>query len=120
MVKKFSYPCSFSNGETHPVTFYVGEAALGEHPIGFQAKWLSEERGCMVPEDLMDSLKKLKDLADEQKVSFESLCEYVIAELQTNGGAKKEALEEAVEKEQKKKEKTLMDQRIASMSEKKK
>ncbi len=81
MVKKFSYLCDFA-GKKHPVTFYIGDAAKGNHPIGFQSNWLSKEKGGMVPKELMDSLMRLKEIADTQKVSFEDLCSYVISEIQ--------------------------------------
>lgn len=107
MVKKFTYPCVFGS-EKHPVTFYVGNAAEGAHPIGFQAQWLSKERGCTVPEELMEALKKLKALSDEQKVPFEDLCDYVIAELQgsTTDQTKEEITDEA---EKKRKEKQQLE-----------
>ena len=81
MVKKFSYLCDFA-GKKNPVTFYIGDAATGNHPIGFQSNWLAKERGGAVPKDLMDSLMRLKEIADTQKVSFEDLCEYVIKEIE--------------------------------------
>ena len=69
-------------GQKIPVTFYIGDAAKGNHPIGFQSNWLSKEKGGMVPKELMDSLMRLKEIADTQKVSFEDLCSYVISEIQ--------------------------------------
>ena len=81
MVKKFTYLCDFA-GQKHPVTFYIGNSAKGTHPIGFQSKWISKERGGVVPQNLMDSLAKLKEISDTQKVPFEDLCEYVIKEVQ--------------------------------------
>lgn len=81
MPKKFIYLCDF-NGQKHPVTFYIGDAATGSHPIGFQSAWLGKNRGGIVPKNLMDSLSKLKEIADTQKVSFEELCEYVIKEIE--------------------------------------
>ena len=80
MVKQFTVPCDFG-GKKYPITFYIGEAAFGEHPIGFQSKWLATERGGKVPQTLMDSLAKLKSIADETYVSFEQLCTYVIEQL---------------------------------------
>ncbi|MFT6332850.1 MAG: hypothetical protein ACJAW3_001198 [Lentimonas sp.] len=80
MVKKFNYVCDF-NGQKHPVTFYIGHASKDSHPIGFQSKWLAKERGGKVPEELMDSLEKLKELADTQKVPFDELCQYVIDDI---------------------------------------
>ena len=89
MVKKFTVPCDFG-GKKFPVTFYVGNASIGNHPIGFQSKWLAEERGGNVPQQLMDSLKRLKEIADENKVDFEELCAYVIDEINaSNIGVKK-------------------------------
>ena len=80
MVKKFSYFCDFG-GTKHPVTFYIGDASKESHPIGFQSAWLGKNKGGVVPQNLMDSLSNLKDIADTQKVPFEDLCEYVIKEI---------------------------------------
>lgn len=80
MVKKFTYICDFS-GKKSPVTFYIGDAAKGNHPIGFQSKWLDKEKGGVVPKNLMESLLKLKEISDTQKVPFEDLCQYVIDEI---------------------------------------
>jgi hypothetical protein len=80
MVKKFSYLCDFS-GKKHPVTFYIGDSAKGTNPIGFQSVWLGKNKGGMVPQNLMESLSDLKEIAETQKVSFESLCDYVIKEI---------------------------------------
>ena len=93
MVKKFTIPCDFS-GKKYPITFYVGNAAVGSHPIGFQSKWLSNERGGTVPEALMESLKKLKEISDRNKVDFEELCTYVIDEININNSKKKKALKQ--------------------------
>ena len=81
MVKKFTYLCDFAGKKT-PVTFYIGDSAKGTNPIAFQSSWLSKERGGTVPQDLMNSLMRLKEISDTQKVSFESLCEYVVKEIQ--------------------------------------
>jgi len=82
MTSKFTVPCDFS-GNKSPVTFYVGDAKQYEHPIGFQSKWLAEERGGTVPKELMDSLAKLKEISDKHKVNFEELCAYVIEEIES-------------------------------------
>ncbi|MBM5782638.1 MAG: DUF2610 domain-containing protein [Pelagibacterales bacterium] len=80
MVKKFTTNCDFS-GTKHPVTFFVGDSFSGVHPLAFQSRWLSKEKGGNVPNEIMDSFSKLKDIADQSKVSFEELCGYVIDEL---------------------------------------
>ena len=86
MTKKFTYLCDFG-GQKSPVTFYIGDAAKGSHPIGFQSTWLAKNKAGIVPKDLMDSLAKLKEIADTQKVSFEDLCEYVIKEIDLSQSA---------------------------------
>ena len=80
MVKKFTVPCDFG-GKKYPVTFYVGDSAKGTNPIGFQSKWLSSEKGGVVSSELTSSLMKLKEIADQNKVSFEDLCSYVVDEI---------------------------------------
>lgn len=83
MVKKFTANCDFG-GKIHPVTLYVGTPAKDCHPLGFQSKWLSENRGGMVPPNIMDSFEKLSDIANKNKVPFEDLCAYVIDELKSS------------------------------------
>lgn len=80
MIRKFTIPCDFS-GKKIPVTFYIGNAAIGGHPIGFQSAWLGREKGGVVPENLMTSLEKLKEISDKNKVPFADLCSYVIDEV---------------------------------------
>ena len=78
MVKKFSVPCSFDSGNVAPFDFFIGDPNNGKHPIEFQSKWLTEVKGGHVPQEIMDSIKKIKDLADRNNVSFEDLCIYAI------------------------------------------
>ena len=77
MVKKFSVPCSFG-GQVASVDFYIGNPNAANHPIGFQAKWLASERGGQVPQAMMDSMSKVKIIADENNIPFEELCAYAI------------------------------------------
>ena len=76
-MKKFSIPCSF-NGQVSPVDFYIGKPNPANHPIQFQSKWLSSEKGGQVPQEMMDSIAKVKIIADENNISFEELCAYAI------------------------------------------
>ncbi len=80
MVKKFTANCDFS-GKKIPVTLYVGDPALGSHPLNFQNKWLGASKGGNVPSDIMESFSKLADISVKNRVSFEELCAYVIDEL---------------------------------------
>lgn len=84
MVKKFTANCSFG-AQTAPVTLYVGNPAKGSHPLGFQSKWLSDEKGGTIPSNIMDSFAKLVEISEKNKVSFEELCTYVIDELNSTG-----------------------------------
>ena len=89
-MKKFSVPCNF-NGQVAPFTIYIGSPKDGNHPLHFQSDWLSKERGGTIPQEVMDSIQKLKDLADKNNVSFEDLCVYALGaaqqEEEQNSGA---------------------------------
>lgn len=76
-MKKFTVPCNF-NGVKAPFTIYIGEPEAQHHPLHFQADWLSKERGGQIPQEVMDSIAKLKDLAEKNNVSFEELCVYAL------------------------------------------
>ena len=78
MVKKLTIPCVFGGGQSSNVDFYVGNPMADKHPIGFQSKWLADNKGGQVPADIMDSIAKIKDLADRNNASFEELCLYAI------------------------------------------
>ena len=75
--KKLSIPCDFGQ-EQHKVDFYVGEPRDENHPIQNQSGWLSANRGGMVPSAVMESLKRIFQIAVEQKVPFAPLCEYAV------------------------------------------
>lgn len=83
MVKKFTTNCDFG-GQTSPVHLYVGEPAIGSHPLGFQSKWLATTRGGNLPPEVMDSFAKLAEISEKNRVPFEELCAYVIDELRSN------------------------------------
>jgi len=87
MIKKFSVPCDF-NGQKSPFTIYIGDPEANHHPLNFQSNWLSKERGGSIPGEVMDSVAKLKALADKNGGSFEDLCVYAL------GTAQEEAMEE--------------------------
>ena len=86
-MKKFTVPCDF-NGAKSPFTIYVGSPKEDHHPIHFQSDWLSKERGGTVPQEVMDSLSQLRDIATKNGVSFEDLCVYAL------GAAQQEAEDE--------------------------
>ncbi len=84
MVQKFTAKCDFG-GRKIPVTLYIGNPSPNTHPLEFQNRWLSKEKGGAVPSDIMESFNKLQKISNESKVSFEELCKYVIDELQSSG-----------------------------------
>jgi hypothetical protein len=81
-MKKFSITCDFA-GQEAPFTIYVGDPKPENHPIQNQAAWLSKERGGTVPSEVMDSLAKIRELADKNGIPFEDLCEYALKEAET-------------------------------------
>ena len=90
MVKKFNANCTFGS-QVVPVTLYVGNPAIGSHPLNFQSKWLSQEKGGNIPLSIMNSFAKLAEIAEKNRVPFEDLCAYVIEELQSGEKIKKDA-----------------------------
>jgi hypothetical protein len=80
-VKKFTVPCDFG-GQKSPFTIYIGDPEPKHHPLHFQSSWLSKERGGTIPGEVMDSIAKLKDIADQNNVSFEDLCVYALGAAQ--------------------------------------
>lgn len=89
MVQKFTTNCDFS-GRKFPVTLYVGDPAVGSHPLNFQNKWLSNKGGS-VPPDVMDSFSKLVEIAERNRVSLEALCAYVIDEIKSGSSVAADA-----------------------------
>lgn len=85
MVKKFTANCDFG-GRKSPITLYVGDPALGTHPLNFQNKWLADNKGGAVPNDIMTSFSKLAEISVKNRVPFEELCGYVIEELKLTHG----------------------------------
>ena len=64
------------------------------HPLHFQSNWLSKERGGSIPGEVMDSIAKLKDIADQNNVSFEDLCVYALGAAQQEESDEDEYLDE--------------------------
>lgn len=84
MVKQFTIPCQFGQ-ETSPVTLYIGHPEGTHHPVHFQSEWLSSAKGGTIPQDLMDTLQKLHDLANQNGADFEELCYYALISATQHG-----------------------------------
>lgn len=76
-MKKFTINCQFG-GTSAPFTIYIGHPETKHHPVQFQAKWLSDNRGGTIPAEVMDGLSKIKDIAEKNGVDFEELCSYAL------------------------------------------
>ncbi len=72
-MKKFKILCSFGAGKI-PFDLCIGEPEESNHPLRFQAMWLSREQGGTISLEVMDSFAKLHKIACENNVSFEELC----------------------------------------------
>lgn len=94
-IKEFTTNCSTSNGGSAPVTLYLGYPSTGNHPLANQNRALSN-RGYSIPEHVMESFKKLADIAEKNNIPFIELCDYVIKEVEI-GKSLQEDLKKASE-----------------------
>ncbi|MCC5612573.1 DUF2610 domain-containing protein, partial [Nostoc sp. CHAB 5834] len=76
-MKKFTIPCDFG-AKKAPFDVYIGNPDPDSHPLQYQSRWLSENRGGSIPQEVMDSFEKLYALAQKNEVSFEDLCVYAL------------------------------------------
>ena len=76
-MKKFKIPCDF-NGTKAGYDLYVGKPSDLLHPLEYQKMYLERERGGKIPEKVLESFKKLHDIAIENKVDFEELTMYAL------------------------------------------
>lgn len=100
MIKQFSIPCDFQ-GQKIPVSLYIGDPHPDYHPLHFQGTWLSTEKGGVIPADVMESIEKLRVLANKNNVSFEELCYYAINVASGNLESENEDFAAIIESEKK-------------------
>ncbi|WP_041405266.1 DUF2610 domain-containing protein [Rickettsia canadensis] len=79
--KQFEFDCDFG-GQRSKFKFYIGTPQEGHHPLQFQAKWLSEERGGTIPDEVMKAISQLNDLAKKNGVPLSDLCVYALGTAQ--------------------------------------
>lgn len=89
VVKDFDVPC-YINGKLSSVKIMIGDPKIGTHPIQHQNKFLMEEKGIVIPKEILDTLEKLLDIAQRNGVSFTELCEYALKSLEASNFIKKE------------------------------
>lgn len=75
--KKFVIPCDV-NGKKVPVQFFFPHGTNAYQVAEHQFRWVKEYRGVNAPEDVHDSLRKLNEIATENKVDFTDLCTYAL------------------------------------------
>ncbi|MCC5610930.1 DUF2610 domain-containing protein [Nostoc sp. CHAB 5834] len=80
-MKKITIPCDF-NGQKISFPIYIGNPDPDSHPLQYQSRWLSENRGGSIPQEVMDSFEKLHTIAKERNVSFEDLAVYALGSAQ--------------------------------------
>jgi tetratricopeptide (TPR) repeat protein len=81
-MKRFTVPCDF-NGIKYPFQVYIMDLKWPKHPLEDQARWLLEERGGIIPKEVMDSFERLRKIAHENNVSFQDLCVYALGTVKT-------------------------------------
>jgi tetratricopeptide (TPR) repeat protein/tRNA A-37 threonylcarbamoyl transferase component Bud32 len=76
-MKRFTVPAEFG-GLKYPLHVYISEVPWPKDPLEDQARWLEEERGGTIPEEVRESFRKLHKIAHENNVSFQDLCVYAL------------------------------------------
>lgn len=79
-VTKFNVPCAFG-GQASEVAIFIGEPDPKHNPIQFQAKFIQDVRGGVIPQSVFESLEKLQKLSIENGVPFEELCRYALSSI---------------------------------------
>ncbi len=76
-MKRFTVPCVFDRRKS-PFHVYMGQPVPGLHPLKFQAAWIREQRGGVIPPEVMERFGELAQIAQENNLSFEDLCVYAL------------------------------------------
>lgn len=82
-MKKLVINCNFG-GQIAPFTVMIGQPKPDQHPLHFQANWLSTERGGVIPAEVMDSITQLVELSKKYQVPIEELVVYALGSAQGN------------------------------------
>lgn len=82
-MKKLVINCNFG-GQIAPFTVMIGQPKPDQHPLHFQANWLSTERGGVIPAEVMDSITQLVELSKKYQVPIEELVVYALGSAHGN------------------------------------
>ena len=77
IVKSFRIPC-FVGNQHSTVDIFLGNPNPENNPVKFQADFLASTKGISIPQEILDTLWKLKNIAAENGVPFVELCEYAL------------------------------------------
>ncbi|KJV54977.1 hypothetical protein OTSKARP_0915, partial [Orientia tsutsugamushi str. Karp] len=80
-MKKLVINCNFG-GQIAPFTVMIQQPKPDQHPLHFQANWLSTERGGVIPAEVMDSITQLVELSKKYQVPIEELVVYALGSAQ--------------------------------------
>ncbi|KJV57095.1 hypothetical protein OCHUTO_0205 [Orientia chuto str. Dubai] len=84
-MKKLTINCNFG-GQIAPFQVMIGQPKPDQHPLHFQANWLSTERGGVIPAEVMESITQLVELSKKYQVPLEELVVYALGSA-ANGNA---------------------------------
>ena len=87
--KKFTVPIDCA-GTKAPFDVYIWQWTRNYPQTDSQAEWLRQARGCTIPQDIIDSFRKIFSIAAENKVSFPELAMHTF-EKQNNSSNQKES-----------------------------
>lgn len=76
-IKRFTIPVDVG-GRKYPTHVYVMTGPRGYAELQDQFRWLEEIRGCLVPQDVRDSFRRLNEIAKENNVDFMELAVYAL------------------------------------------
>lgn len=72
-IVKVKIPC-YIDGQKTIVDVFIGRPKDHGNPLGFQSKFLSENKGVRIPDSIINSFNKLVDIAKKYDVSLQDLC----------------------------------------------
>lgn len=74
---KFTIPCSFGDSVA-PYVVHIGVPKAGNHPLHFQAAYITKHKNGEFSQDIMDKIADMSKLAQETQASLEEMCRYTL------------------------------------------
>ena len=89
-MKVFSAMCVFQGGRKSMVNLAIGSPDPSHHPLHFQSVAIGAKGGA-IPNEIMEALDKIKEVAYTNNIPFEDLCYYAMTV--ANGTAREDAFD---------------------------